>query len=146
MPIQHLDGLGTESGIDPLDTLLRGFHEQKQTLLGLSEDAEEVGVTLPSLAEGYFSYFAGTVSKRGDIPDGFVSWELPAGEYIVYSFEAESFEFLVMDAIYKAQQYVYNTWPPNHKLQTEAFCAERYASYSPETTTMEIWLNSGLFY
>lgn len=140
VPIQHLDGLGTESGIDPLDALWQSFHKQKQTVLGLSEDAEEVGVTLPSLEEGHFSYFAGAKSKTGAAPDGFMNWELPVGEYIVCSFEAENFEALVMDAIYKAQQYVYNTWLPNHKLQTEAFCAERYASHSPETTSMEIWL------
>lgn len=45
-----------------------------------------------------------------------------------------------MDALYRAQQYIYNTWLPNHKLQSEAFCAEQYASHSSETTSMEIWL------
>ncbi|WP_312645140.1 GyrI-like domain-containing protein [Hydrogenoanaerobacterium sp.] len=69
-----------------------------------------------------------------------MNWELPPGEYIVCSLEAENFEVLIMDALYKAQQYIYNTWLPNHKLQTEAFCAEQYASHSSETTSMEIWL------
>lgn len=69
-----------------------------------------------------------------------MNWELPAGEYITCCFEAESFEALVMDAIYKAQQYIYTTWLPNHNLQTEVFCAERYASHSPKTTSMEIWI------
>lgn len=140
LPIQYLAGLGTESGVDPLDTLWQNFHIHKKTTLGLSEDAEEIGVAFSSLEEGYFSYFAGAKSKPGDVPDGFMHWELPTGEYIVCSFEAENFEALVMDAIYKAQLYVYNTWLPNHKLQTEAFCAERYASHSPKTTSMEIWL------
>jgi AraC family transcriptional regulator len=67
-----------------------------------------------------------------------MNWELPPGEYIVCSFEAENFEALVMDALYKTQQYIYNTWLPNHKFQTEAFYAERYASHSPETTSMGI--------
>lgn len=140
MPVQFVDGLGTESGIDPLDTLWRSFHEQKETVLGLSEDNEEIGVAYPCLKEGYFSYFAGAKSRPGGVPSGFMNWELPPGEYIVCSFEAENFEALVMDALYKAQQYVYNIWLPNHKLQTEAFCAERYASHSPKTTSMEIWL------
>ncbi len=135
LPIQHLAGLGTESVVDPLDTLWQNFHIQKQTILGLSEDDEEIGVTFSALEEECFSYFAGAKSKPGDFPDGFMPWELPTGEYIVCSFEA-----LVMDALYKAQQYVYNTWLPNHKLQTETFCAERYASHSPKTTSMEIWL------
>lgn len=62
------------------------------------------------------------------------------GEYIVCSFEAENFEALVMDANYKAQQYIYDIWLPNHKRQTDLFCAERYASHSPDTTNMEIWI------
>lgn len=140
MPVQFIDGLGTESGVDPLDTLWRNFREQKQTALGLPEDSEEVGVAYPCLEEGYFSYFAGAKSRHTGAQDGFMNWILSPGEYIVCSFEAENFEALVMDALYKAQQYIYNTWLPNHKLQTEAFCAERYASHSPKTTSMELWL------
>ncbi|RKD32388.1 AraC family transcriptional regulator [Lacrimispora algidixylanolytica] len=138
MPIQFIDGI--ESGVDPLDTLWQNFHEQKQTQLGLAENNEEIGVAYPCLEEGYFSYFAGAKSIPEEVPNGFMNWELPPGKYIVCSFEAENFEALVMDALYKAQQYVYNTWMPNHNLQTQAFCAERYASHSLETTNMEIWL------
>lgn len=142
VPIHHIDGLGTESGIDPLAALWQDFHKQKSASHSLSEAAEEIGVAYSSLKEGCFSYFAGTQSENTEIPKSFMSWELPAGEYIICSFEAESFESLVMDALYKAQQYIYNTWLPNHKLQTDAFCAERYASHSPETTNMEIWLRN----
>ena len=140
MPVKFIEGLGTESGVDPLDTLWRSFHDEKEKMLGLSENNEEIGVTYPCLKEGYFSYFAGAKSRQGNIPTGFMSWEMTSGEYIVCSFEAENFESLVMDALYKAQQYIYSKWLPNHKLQTEPFCVERYASHSPETTSMEIWL------
>ena len=140
IPVQYVEGLGTESGVDPLDTLWRSFHEQKEAKLGLAVDSEEIGVAYPCLEEGYFSYFAGAKSSHREVPYGFMNWELPLGEYIVCSFEAEHFEALVMDALYKAQQYVYNIWLPNHKLHTETFCAERYASHSAETTSMEIWL------
>ena len=140
LPVDFINGLGTESGVDPLDTLWRSFHIQKQTVLELPEDNEEIGVAYPSLEEGYFSYFAGTRFRPAEVPRNFMNWELPQGEYIVCSFEAENFEALVMDALYKAQQYVYNTWLPKHKLQTESFCAERYASHLPKTTSMEIWL------
>ena len=103
-------------------------------------DNEEIGVSYPYAEEGYFCYFAGAKAQPHAAADGYTGWELSLGEYIVCSFEAENFEALVMDALYKAQQYLYNTWLPNHELQTEAFCAERYASHSPETTSMEIWL------
>ncbi len=140
MPVQYVEGLGTESGADPLDTLWRSLHEQKEATLGLSADSEELGVAYPCLKEGYFSYFAGARSGQGEAPNGFMKWELPPGKYVVCSFEAENFEALVMDALYKAQQYVYNTWLPKHNLQTDVFCAERYASHSSKTTSMDIWL------
>lgn len=140
MPVQFVEGLGTESGADPLDTLWRSIHEQKETMFGISANSEELGVAYPSTKEGCFRYFAGARSGGGEAPDGFMNWELPPGKYIVCSFEAENFEALVMDALYKAQQYVYSIWLPKHELQTDVFCAERYASHSPETTSMELWL------
>jgi AraC family transcriptional regulator len=140
VPVELIEGFGTESGIDPLDSLWRSFHDQKVTTLGLSEDVEEIGIAYPCSEVGYFSYFAGAKSPKAVIPEGYISWELPPGEYIVCTLEAENFEALVMDTLYKAQQYIYNTWLPNHKLQTEAFCAERYESHSPQTKSMEIWL------
>lgn len=140
IPLQFMAGLGIESGIDPLDQLWNDFHEQKEVALKLSSDSEEIGVAYPSLVEGHFSYFAGARSRDQEVPTGFMNWELPQGTYLVCSFEAENFKALVMDALYKAQQYIYNTWIPKHKLQTEVFCAERYASHSLETTTMEIWI------
>lgn len=139
IPIHFIEGLGTESGVDPLGNLWQSFHEQKETLFELA-DSEEIGVAYPCVEEGYFSYFAGAKSSQGEGPNGCMNWELPVGKYIVCSFEAECFEALVMDALYKAQQYIYNTWLPKHQLQTDVFCAERYTSHSPETTSMEIWL------
>lgn len=140
MPVGFVDGLGTESGVDPLDTLWRDFHQKRISELLLADDVEEIGVTHPCTDDGYFLYFAGAKAESSAIPTGFTSLELPAGEYIVCTFEAETFEALVMDALYKAQQYLFGTWLPCHNLQTEPFCAERYASHTPQTTSMEIWL------
>lgn len=140
MPVQFVEGLGTESGVDPLDTLWRDLHKQKASKLALSDDAEEIGVSHPCADEGYFVYFAGTKADSATIPHGFTSFELPQGDYIVCTFEAENFQALVMNVLYKAEQYLYGTWLTNHKLQTEPFCAERYASHTPQTTGMEVWL------
>lgn len=140
MPVQFVEGLGTESGVDPLDALWRDLHKQKVPKLAVTDDAEEVGVSHPCAEEGYFVYFAGAKTDRADIPEGFTSLELPQGKYIVCTFEAENFQALVMNGLYKAEQYLYGTWLPNHKLQTEPFCAERYASHTPQTTSMEVWL------
>lgn len=140
MPVGFVDGLGTESGVDPLDTLWRDFHQKRVFELLLADDVEEIGVTHPCTDDGYFLYFAGAKAESSAIPTDFTSLELPVGEYIVCTFEAETFEALVMDALYKAQQYLFGTWLPCHNLQTEPFCAERYASHTPQTTSMEIWL------
>ncbi len=140
MPVQFVEGLGTESGADPLGILWRSFHERKITVPELSTYNEEIGVAYPSSVEGCFSYFAGARSGQIAASYGLMSWVLPPGKYVVCSFEAENFEALVIDALYKAQQYIYTTWLPKHKLLTDVFCAERYASHSPETTNMEIWI------
>lgn len=140
MPVQFVEGLGTESGIDPLDTLWRNFHRLKVSELALEENDEEVGISHPCAEEGYFVYFAGAKTTAKDSLDGYTHWELPQGEYVVCTFEAENFDSLVMDALYKAQQYLYGTWLPSHKLQTDQFCAERYESHTPQTTSMEVWL------
>lgn len=139
MPVQFLNGLGTESQPDPLDTLWRDFHVLKETVSGLAGE-EELGAAYPCPEEGYFFYFAGARTGKTGIPDGYKTFTLQPGEYLVCSFEAENFESLVMDALYKAEQYVYNMWLPEHKLETAAFCAERYKSHSPETTGMEVWM------
>lgn len=139
MPVQFVEGLGTESGVNPLDTLWRDFHKQKVSEPALDDDAEEIGVSHPCAEEGCFVYFAGA-KAAADTPDGYAGWELPMGEYVVCTFEAENFEALVMDALYKAEQYLYGTWLPSHKLQTEPFCAERYESRTPKTARMEVWL------
>jgi len=140
MPVQFVEGLGIESGVDPLETLWNTFHEQKSTICVLTVGGDELGVSYPSSEEGYFNYFAGAKAECTLAPDGYKIWELPQGDYIVCYFEAENFEALIMDALYKAQQYIYNIWLSNHQLRTESFCVEHYASHNPETTSMEIWL------
>lgn len=139
-PVEYVSGLGTESGVDPLDALWRNFHQMKAANPALFADDAELGVAHPCADAGYFAYFAGGKARAEALPDGAAAWELPSGEYVVCAFEAENFEALVMDALYKAQQYLYGTWLPGHHLETEPFCAERYPNHAPETTSMELWL------
>lgn len=131
---------GGETGVDALGSLWNMFHKNKLTIPGLKSDGDELGVTHAGTREGYYKYYAGAqaVSKRP--PEGYTSWELSKGEYIVYFFEAEDFEHLVMDAVYKAHKYLFETWLPNHDLIVNPFAAERYAGHSLDTTSMEIWV------
>jgi len=131
---------GGETGVDALGKLWDTFHERKPDIRGLKEDGDELGVAHPGTKEGHYRYFAGAEAASAEPVEGYSSWKLSKGEYIVCSFEAEDFEHLVMDAVYKAHRYLFETWIPNHKFHVKPFAAERYASHSPDTTNMEIWV------
>ncbi len=140
MPMKALDGLGSESGVDPLDELWNEFHANKAEIIGSNVDAEELGVLLPADTPGDCKYFAGAVADADCSREGSDVWVLPEGEYVVCAFEAENFQALVMDALYKATQYIYGMWLPKHSIKTDMFSAERYKSHDSLTTQMEIWL------
>lgn len=140
MPVSFVDGLGAVSGVDPLAALWDTLHALKRDVAGWAADDEEIGVTYPCDEAGYFNYFAGARPLEPAVPDGCEAYTLAPGAYIVCTFEAENFEALVMDALYKAEQYLFNTWLPRHGLTTEPFCLERYPAHAPDTTRMEIWL------
>lgn len=131
---------GGVTGVDTLGKLWDSFHEGKTRIQGLKDGEDELGVAYPGTKEGYYRYFAGAETEQDKADDGYSTWELPQGEYIVCAFEAENFEHLIMDAVYKADRYLFETWLPSHKLTCQPFAAERYASHSPETTGMEVWV------
>ncbi len=138
-PIAQMPG-GGETGVDTLGKLWDTFHESKPSISGLKPGGDELGVTFSGTKEGYYRYFAGAEAILNEPVDGCTSWIIEEGEYIICTFEAEDFEHLIMDAVYKAHKYLFETWLPKHQLVTKPFAAERYASYQPETTRMEIWV------
>lgn len=142
LPLEYGAGLGSDPGVDVLSNLWEEVHTYKKQVHETVVSSEEIGVMLPSSEKGFYNYFAGihTNLNNCEMQNKLVQWTQPQGEYIVCSFEAENFDFLVTDALYKAQQYIFSTWLPNHKLQTEAFCLEYYETHTPETTRMEIWI------
>lgn len=142
LPLEYGAGLGVDQGVDVLGILWEEIHAYKNQIQEMVASSEEVGIMLPCSENGFYNYFAGIHAAVNNcvMERKIDQWIQPQGEYIVCSFEAENFEFLVTDALYKAQQYLFSTWLPNHKLQTEAFCLEYYETHTPETTKMEIWM------
>ncbi|MCH1640946.1 AraC family transcriptional regulator [Paenibacillus timonensis] len=138
-PIGQLPGSGA-TGIDTLGLLWDDFHEKKPGIRELKAGGDELGVAYPGTKPGYYRYFAGAEAHVVEPPEGFAAWTLAEGEYIVCSFAAEDFTHFVMDALYKAQQYLFGTWLPNHGITVKPFSIERYASHEPDTTSMEIWV------
>lgn len=142
VPIEYGDGLGTTPGVDALGNLWDDLHAFKDQVKEMAAGPEEIGVILPCSENGFYNYFAGIRSDEYDckMQSKIDQWILPRGEYIVCTIEAENFDALVTDALYKAQQYLLSTWLPNKKLQTESFCVEYYETQPPETTRMELWM------
>lgn len=138
-PIDQMPG-GGATGVDSLGTVWDTFHRNKPDIPFLKENGDELGVTYAGTKEGYYCYFAGAEAAVSQAVEGYSLWELAEGEYIVCSFEAEDFEHLVSDAIYKANKYIFEKWLPNHKLVPEAFAVERYTNHNPEATGMEVWV------
>lgn len=137
-PIGQMPG-GGETGADTLGVLWDSLHKIKSSL-PVKPEGDEIGITFEGTKAGYYRYFAGAETLETASFQGCDCRELEAGEYIVCAFEAEDFEHLVMDAVYKAHWYLFEIWLPNHGLTSKPFAAERYATHSPDTTAMEIWV------
>lgn len=142
LPLAYGDGLGCEPGEDILGALWQKAHAYKQSNECTMISPEEIGVVLPCTRAGYYEYFAGICVKNDfeaefDEVSHFVR---PKGEYIVCTFEAENFEILVMDTLYKAQDYLFSTWLPNKGLIVENYCIEQYENHTPDTTKMQLLL------
>lgn len=139
LPMSYGNGLGSKSGVDLLGLLWDKLHEEKKTEESFAGFCEEIGVVLPD-SEDYYRYYIGARTAKTIKDEKYLDWELTSGEYIVCTFEAENFEALVMDALYKAQQYLFDTWLPRHQIETEMFCVEKYETHTPETMQMELWM------
>lgn len=139
-PIAQIPSRG-KPGVDRLSKIWNDFHERKGSIEGLKENGDEIGVAYAGTKPGYYCYFGGAEAETNKVTDEYATWKLNEGEYIVCTFEAENFEKLITDALYKAQKYVFEMWLPNHKLSCKPFSIERYARHSHETTSMEIWIS-----
>lgn len=138
-PVGQMPGNG-EPQVDVLSDVWDEFHRRKPQIQGLKKNADELGVAFEGTESGFYRYFGGAESENGLVAEGCSTWELPAGEYVICTFEAENFEQLVMDALFKAQRYLFEMWLPRHAMTCKPFAVERYATHSPETTCMEVWV------
>ena len=143
IPITAQIPAGESPGIDLPGQLWDSFHREKGRISAYLYDGLELGMSSQAdAAKGTFTYFAGGLAKA--VPerpmDDFVQNEIPAGEYIVCTIEAATFEELVCNALYQAGKYLFGTWLPNHKLTTQPFSAEKYDLTSGDAKRMEIWV------
>jgi AraC family transcriptional regulator len=134
--------LGETTGVDAPGRLWEKFHMKKDEIAGIVPNGIALGSSsFGDSEDGSFTYFAGASAMPGTTAyDDFVTYELPAAEYIVCYFEAENFEDLAASALTKSMNYLFGTWLPKHNLTTQPFAAEKYMGLNPDMTSMELWV------
>lgn len=135
--------IGESTGIDVPKQLWIRYHNKKELINEYLVSEVEIGISDEhNTQKGTFSYFAGGLAKTIDehLCDDFIQHELPAGEYIICSIEAESFDDLVSIALDQASKYLFGTWLPHHNLSTQPFLAEKYYPKTENAYHMELWI------
>lgn len=139
VPIDGQMPLGEATGVDIPGEIWERFHREKHRI-PRTADSREVGVAyMGSAPEGCFTYFTGAEVAAGAEAHGFMTWELPAREYVVCGFEAESFEELVTAALNKAVKYSAQ-WLEHKGLTMEAYSPEIYYHLDQAVPYMELWM------
>lgn len=132
---------GEVSGIDVPGELWKQFHAAKSEMSHFFTGNIELGVShSPNPEEDSFLYFTGGAIKNGSVPSGanMTIFTLEPGEYIVCQIEADSWENLVSNALYQANNYLFGTWLPKHELTSLPFAAEKYYMENREIPCMEL--------
>ena len=112
-------------------------------MLDKAPNGREIGVAYPGDApEGFFTYFVGAEVSKGRLLEGFELYELSAREYLICSFEAETFEELVTTALNKTIGYS-GLWMHRHGLTCLNFAPELYHGQTKESAAMELWYPVG---
>jgi len=134
--------LGESTGIDIPGQLWDKFHKVKDKIKELDPNSIEFAVSsFGNYDDGTFDYFVGaSLAPDTTAYDDFVTFELPAAEYIVCSVEAENIVELTTSALGKSMSYLFGTWLPKHSLSTQPFSAEKYVILAPEMCKMELWV------
>jgi AraC family transcriptional regulator len=130
---------GEVTGVCQLGEIWRRFHQRESTIPALPK-GRKIGVAYHGDAPaGCFSYFVGAETESMHTGENLKIWQLPAGEYLVVGFEAETFEELVTTALNKAVKYSHE-WQKKKNMKFADFGAEIYYSETEQGVAyMEMW-------
>lgn len=95
---------------------------------GANDEGEVAAWIHPSDVSGELSYFFGYKTTDTIVPDGFISLDIPAAEYAIFTVQAaEMFDELV-DNIRSTWQYIFKEWFDNsdYAFDEEKMCFEFY--------------------
>ncbi|MCL2202931.1 MAG: AraC family transcriptional regulator [Defluviitaleaceae bacterium] len=128
---------GKVTGVDDPGATWARFHEIKHNIEGVPS-GRELGVSYGGAPEGHFSYFAGKEASPESAHGDFIPWTLHSAKYVVCGFEADSFEDLVTNAIYKANTFI-RVWMTKHNIAYYNSMSELYFPNKTDVNYMEIW-------
>lgn len=139
IPFERGKMLGERPGVAMPDKIWHRFFSMLKEIPCLS-GGRHIGVCYHGDApEGYTTYFAGAEVEQDRENTCYASWRLPAREYVVCGFEAESFEQLTDVALGKAMKYT-RFWLKKHGLIADGFFPEIYYQNSLSAPYMELWI------
>lgn len=121
----HVAGIsklcGLTGGIDDPGVLWGYFHANnlKDKIPNQPEKKVEFGLGISNHVEDGsvhgFTYIAGCqVLSQENVPEEYSSFTVPAGLYAICRVEAETFDLLVNEVMYKAGNYMMNKWMPEN--------------------------------
>lgn len=126
------------------EALIKELNEPKiNNLVELWHDLklkdDQIGVDILTLSNqaGYFNYFVGV--EVDEVKDEYDTRIMPSGDYIVCSYEAENFDTLVNQALYKASRYLFDVWLPKHHLIPDSLLVQKYFNPFEENCFIELW-------
>lgn len=128
-------------GVNTLIELWDAFLEKKKGIPNLLAEGLSIDYFSTDAIPGKVQYFVGASSDNSPI-NGFNQLSVEPGKYYVCTFEAESFDYLVEDALYKANNYFFETWLKRHgigKEDMEPFLIQKYVNVTDEPK-IEIWI------
>lgn len=132
---------GQSAGISVVGAMWDEFHKEKSSIHGLLPDGKECCVVfVGNSKEDHCFYLAGAEAVTDTAPAGLSVFIMPTQEYVVYGFEAESFDELVTSAEYKAQTFMAH-WMQKHGLMRGNFAVEQYGNASQCPAYLETWLD-----
>jgi len=128
---------GKVTGVDEPGATWARFHQVQHKIQGYP-NGRNLGMSYGGDApKGYFTYFAGKETVPQHSYDDFDSIQLPAGAYVVCGFEAENFEELVTNIIYKAGNFT-GSWLKKHNIACGNYMPELYFPVK-DVAYMEMW-------
>lgn len=128
-------------GVNTLVELWDQFQQERATIENLLPEGLVLDYFTMDALPGKVQYFVGGQSTKEGFKH-FTQCIIEPGNYYVCSYEAEDFDYLVSDGLYKANTYFFETWLPKHGIGMEdmaPFLIQKYLNVTDDPK-IEIWI------